>query len=64
MKIMSSIKVLTEKLTTFSNQLSKRLSKAKEFKFKKLLKEIPISPSEVAHTNNTWIENLDLTAND
>ena len=48
----------------FSNQLSKSLSKTKEFKSKKLLKEIPISQPEIAHTNNTWIEKLDLTEND
>ena len=58
------LKILTEELTIFSNQLSKRLSKRKELKLKKLLKEIPISPPEIAHINNTWIENLDLTAND
>ena len=58
------LKILTEKLTIFSNQLSKRLSKTKEFELKKLLKEIPISPPEIPHTNNTWIENLDLTEND
>ena len=58
------MKILTEKLTIFSNQLSKCLSRTKEFKLKKLLKEIPISPPEIAHTNNTWIESLDLTAND
>ena len=58
------LKILTEELTIFSNQLSKRLSKRKELKLKKLLKEIPISPPEFAHINNTWIENLDLTAND
>ena len=57
------MKILTEKLTIFSNQLSKCLSRTKEFKLKKLLKEIPISPPEIAHTNNTWIENLDLTEN-
>ena len=34
-----SLKVLTEKLTIFSNQLPKRLSKTKEFKLKKLLRE-------------------------
>ena len=48
------LKILTEKLTIFSKQLSKRLSKTKEFELKKLLKEIPISPPESAHTNNTW----------
>ena len=59
------IKILTEKLTIFSNQLSKRLSKTKEFELKaKLLKGIPISPPEITHTNNTRIETLDLTGND
>ena len=58
------LKVLTEKLTIFSNQLSKRLSKTKEFKLKKLIREIPISPPEIAHTNNTWIKNFDFTVND
>ena len=58
------LKVLAEKMHIFTNQLSKPLSKTREFKLKKLLKEISISPPEIAHTNNTSIKNLDLTAND
>ena len=59
------LKILTEKLTIFSNQLSKRLSKTKEFELKKkLLKGIPISPPEIKHINNTRIETLGLTGND
>ena len=59
-----SFDTIFNKLTTFSNQLAKRLSKTKKLNLKKLLKEIPTSPPEIAHTNNTWIENLGLTVND
>ena len=58
------LRILADKPTTFSNQLSKRLSKTKKINLKKILNEITISPPEIAHTNNTWIENLDLTVND
>ena len=52
------------KANIFSIQLSKHLSKTKKLKLKKLFKEISRSPPKTEHTNNTWIQNLDITAND
>ena len=48
----------------FLQPIIKAFIEKKKLKLKKHLKEIPISPPEIAHTNNTWIENLDLTADD
>ena len=52
------LKVLADKLTIFSNQLSKRLSKTKEFKLKKLLKKIPVYSSDWnIRPHSNWLGN-------
>lgn len=58
------IEMLTNKLKVFSNKLSKSLSKTKETKLKKLLKENHKPPNEPAPAYDKWIPNLNLTTND